>query len=96
MKNIYYQNTSVSIKLVLYFQCSKSIYIILNSDIRLPHRLYNIIYTSNGTALKNKQKLNQHRLSVKSLYANLIQYQFALWNCCICYTIVTLVLLHGL
>ena len=53
---IYFQKTLVSFKLVLYFQCIKLIYILLISTWGLPNIPHTIIYTTNGTALKNKRK----------------------------------------
>ena len=56
---IHFQNTLVSFKLVLYFQCIKPIYILLSGTMGLPHHIpHTIIYTTNGTTLKNKQKSN--------------------------------------
>ena len=55
---VHFQNTLVSSKLVLYFQCIKPIYILLSGTIGLPHTFHTIIYTSNVTALKNIRKLN--------------------------------------
>ena len=55
---IHFQNTIVSFKLVLYFQCIKPIYILQSGAMGLSHILHTIIYTTNGTALKNKQKSN--------------------------------------
>ena len=54
---IHFQNSLVSFfKLSLYFQCIKPISILLNDTMGLPHIPHTIIYTTNGTALKNKQK----------------------------------------
>ena len=55
---IHFQNTLISFKLVIYFQCIKPIYILLSGTMELPHISHTIIYTTNGTALKNKRKSN--------------------------------------
>ena len=60
--------TLVSFKLVLYFQCIKPIYILLSDTMGLPHIPHSIIYTTNGTALKNKRKLNDAIHLVTGVY----------------------------
>ena len=55
---IHFQNTIVPFKLVLYFQCIKLIPILLSGTMGLLHIPHTITYTTNGTALKNKRKLN--------------------------------------
>ena len=53
-----FQNALVSLILVLYLQFIKPISILLSSTMGLPHIPHTIIYTTNVTALKNKQKSN--------------------------------------
>ena len=55
---IHFQNTLISFKLVLYFQCIKPISILISGTIELPHIPHTITYTTNGEALKNKRKSN--------------------------------------
>ena len=50
--------TLVSFKLDLYIQCIKKISILISDTMGLPHIPHTKIYTTNGTALKNKRKSN--------------------------------------
>ena len=53
-----HDNTLVSLKLVLYFKCIKPIYILLSGAMGLPYIPHTIIYTINGTSLKNIRESN--------------------------------------
>ena len=55
---IHFQSTLVSFELFVYFQYIKAIHTLLNGTRGLPHIPHNMIYATNGTALKNKQKSN--------------------------------------
>ena len=61
-KSLFKKNTLDSIKLVLYFQCIKSIYKLLGG---YPHT---ILYTSNVTALNDILKSNKQRLITTTVH----------------------------